>query len=143
VFGRTGTVTAVAGDYSPANGGTGQTSWVKGNLLVGQGVSVTALLAPGADTNSLVYDSTALNSIRYLSYGDVEVPVGVVDGVNTVYTLVKAPSPAASLQLFENIGGAGQFNLQVSPTNYTIAVNTITYVVAPTVGTLHKTWYRA
>jgi hypothetical protein len=143
VFGRTGTVTATAGDYSPANGGTGQTSWVKGNLLVGQAVSVTALLAPGADTNSLVYDATALNGLRYLTYGDAEVPVGVVDGINTIYTLLKAPFPANSLQLFENIGGAGQFNLQVSPTNYTIVGNTITYVVAPIIGTLHKAWYRA
>jgi hypothetical protein len=143
VFGRIGVVTGQAGDYTPATGSTGQTSWVKGNLLVGQGVSVTALLAPGADTNSLVYDATALNGLRYLTYGDAEVPVGVVDGVNTVYTLLKAPFPANSLQLFENIGGAGQFNLQVQPTNYTIAGNTITYVVAPIIGTLHKAWYRA
>ena len=33
---------------------------------------------------------------------DMEAPSGAVDGVNVVYTLTGAPSPAASLHLFRN-----------------------------------------
>jgi hypothetical protein len=65
VFGRTGAVAAVAGDYGPANGGTGQTAWTKGNLLVGQAVNVTALLVAVADTSFLVADSAAINGVRW------------------------------------------------------------------------------
>ncbi|HLH41615.1 MAG TPA: hypothetical protein VKV74_01420 [Bryobacteraceae bacterium] len=35
-------------------------------------------------------------------YSDSEVPSGVIDGVNTMFTLLYAPSPAASLELFNN-----------------------------------------
>ena len=141
VFGRTGAVAAVAGDYSPQLGGTGQTSWTKGNLLVGQAVNVTALLAPGANTNSLVYDSTAINGIRPLVYGDAETPAGTVDGVNKVFTLAHTPAPALSLQLFLNAGGAGNYILQNGL--YGLAGNTITYTTAPIVGSTHLAWYRS
>ena len=141
VFGRVGAVTASPGDYSPQNGGTGQTSWVKGNLLVGQAVNVTAVLPPGANTQSLVYDSTALNGIRYLKYGDAVTPTGVVDGVNKVFTLPDSPSPALSLQLFLNSGGAGNYILQNGL--YVLAGNTITYTTAPIVASTHLAWYRA
>ena len=141
VFGRTGAIAAQSGDYTPANGGTGQTSWVKGNLLVGQAVGVTALLAPGPNTQSLVYDSTALNGIRYLIYGDAETPAGTVDGINKVFTLANSPNPALSLQLFLNSGGAASYILQNGL--YVLAGNTITYTTAPIVGSTHLAWYRA
>lgn len=54
VFGRTGAVVAVAGDYGPTLGGTGQTSWTLGDLLYGSGVNTLAKLA-GQTTTTKKY----------------------------------------------------------------------------------------
>lgn len=58
-----------------------------------------------------------------------EIPAGLINGINTIYTLVNAPSPAGSLQLFKN----GQYLTQ-GPTlgpgvDYTLVGNVITYQV--------------
>ncbi|MBZ5674876.1 MAG: hypothetical protein LAP61_11570 [Acidobacteriia bacterium] len=57
------------------------------------------------------------------SFADSEVPAGVVNGSNTVFTLASAPSPAASLELYRN--GL----LMRQGTDYQIATNTITFFI--------------
>jgi hypothetical protein len=204
VFGRTGAVTPQAGDYPPNLGGTGQTAWNKGNLLVGTGPNSTDLKPIGAAGSVLTADPTKADGVdwknpavssatnltmpleftvtgsgpgtiavtkaaeiansvwsgpasggaapptfrpitalvgSYLNFADSETPAGTVDGVNKTFTLAHAPNPPLSLLLFENIGGAGNYVLQV-PAAYTLTGNSIVYAVAPTVGTLHKAWYR-
>lgn len=72
-----------------------------------------------------------------LNFGDSETPAGVINGVNAVFTLANAPSPAASLIL--TLNGLVQYAGGVS---YTLAGNQITYAVAPLVGDVHRAWYR-
>ena len=57
-----------------------------------------------------------------------ETPGGVINGVNQVFTLAAAPSPAESLVLFLN--GS---RLQVG-VDYTLSGTTITFTFAPGVG---------
>lgn len=69
---------------------------------------------------------------------DGEVPSGTINGINTVFTLAAAPSPAVSLKLFRN-------GLLVQPTvDYSLAGNTITFLPAsiPAPGDALKVSYR-
>jgi len=72
------------------------------------------------------------------SFADAEVPAGVVNGSNTVFTLASTPSPAGSLELYRN--GL----LQRQGTDYQISTNTITFFLAsvPQSGDLLVASYR-
>jgi hypothetical protein len=72
------------------------------------------------------------------SFADAEVPVGAVNGTNTVFTLASTPSPASSLELFLN--GL----LMRQGTDYQIIGNTITFFLAsvPQTGDLLVASYR-
>lgn len=69
-----------------------------------------------------------------VNFSDKEIPSGTIDGVNTTFTLANIPSPSASLELFLN--GVNQNG------NFSLSSATITYVVAPSVGDVHVSWYR-
>jgi hypothetical protein len=69
------------------------------------------------------------------SPADNEVPAGVIDGTNATFTLANSPNPASSLHLYRN--GLRQ----VSPTDYTITGNTITYQNPPSLGDTHVADY--
>jgi hypothetical protein len=84
VFGRTGAVVAVAGDYGPTLGGTGQTAWVKGDLLVGSGTNTTALLAPGTDGFVLTADSTQTDGVKWAAAASPTQPFDVIFNPNIV-----------------------------------------------------------
>lgn len=69
------------GHVQTANkGGTGQTSFAKGDLLVGQSSSVIGKLAVGADGAVLISDSTQAAGIRW-GGGGVNVQSFISDGV--------------------------------------------------------------
>jgi hypothetical protein len=72
------------------------------------------------------------------SFSDFEVPVGTLDGVNTVFTLTFAPSPAGSLMLFRN-----GLRLEIGQ-DYQIAGSTITFFLGsvPQPGDLLVASYR-
>lgn len=59
-------------------------------------------------------------------FADAETPAGTIDGVNAVFSVMTAPNPAASLQLFKN--GA----LQRPDIDYTLSANTITFASGTT-----------
>lgn len=65
-----------------------------------------------------------------VSFADAETPVGAVDGLNAVFTMVNAPAPALSLKLYRN----GM--LQKAGFDYDLAGKTVTFVAAavPQVG---------
>lgn len=66
---------------------------------------------------------------------DNEVPAGTIDGTNVTFTLANAPNPASALHLYRN-------GLRlVSPTDYTITGNTITYANPPSPGDTHVADY--
>lgn len=77
---------------------------------------------------------TQLAYLSSVNFSDGETPAGVVDGVNKIFTLAHAPTPASSLQLYlgeiQNAGG----------NDYTLAGNTITFTIAPHAPPL--AWYR-
>jgi len=60
------------------------------------------------------------------SFSDGEVPTGSINGSNAVFTLVNAPSPAASLDLFLN--GL----MMAVGVDYTLSNNVITFLTAST-----------
>jgi hypothetical protein len=63
--GRVGAITPQAGDYPPALGGTGQTDWEKGDLLIGSGTNLTALLTSGPDGSVLTSKSSAPQGVDW------------------------------------------------------------------------------
>ena len=72
------------------------------------------------------------------SFADSEVPAGLINGSNAVFTLVSAPSPAGSLELYLN----GLLMRQGA--DYQLSVNTITFFLAsiPQTGDLLVASYR-
>jgi hypothetical protein len=72
------------------------------------------------------------------SFADAETPVGIVNGVNTVFTLAAAPSPASSLEFFRN--GL----LQRQGVDYQLSGSTVTFFLAsiPESGDLLVVSYR-
>jgi len=72
------------------------------------------------------------------NFADAEIPAGAVNGVNTLFTLASAPSPAASLALYRN----GLFQRQ--GVDYQISANTVTFFLAsvPQSGDLLVASYR-
>jgi hypothetical protein len=71
---------------------------------------------------------------------DGEAPSGAIDGANKVFTLANTPNPAASLRLYKDSGSGGV--LQLSPTDYSLSGNTITFVTAPALGSTLLADYR-
>lgn len=81
------------------------------------GNATTLALGPGfgANNNTLTFVAPVQGIV------DAEVPAGVVDGVNGVFTLLHTPNPAGSLKIYRNglrllAGG-----------DYTLAGNTVTF----------------
>ena len=72
-----------------------------------------------------------------INFSDDETPAGVVDGVNKIFTLTHSPSPVGSLELFNN--GLMQ---DAGGDDFTLSGSTITFVVAPTLGSTLIAWYR-
>lgn len=77
-----------------------------------------------------------LNVAAPALFADGETPAGAINGVNVTFTLAFSPSPALSLELFEN--GL----VQKQGGDYTLAGNTITFTNAPPNGTILVCWYR-
>lgn len=104
-------------------------------LLNPTGVSVLTSTSPFQVTVA----QPANTSISY-TYG--ESPTGVVDGVNRSFTTLEAPTPAASLIVYRNIGKQTVCTQDTPVCDYTLAGNTITFAVPPVVGDILMVIYR-
>ena len=71
-----------------------------------------------------------------VNFADDETPSGTINGVNRVFTLLRAPDPAASLILILN----GQ--VLTAGVDYNLNANTITFITAPAID-LANTAFRA
>jgi hypothetical protein len=80
----TGTAANVTGTVEVENGGTGATTLLENNLLVGNGTSAVAFIAPGPSGNVLTSNGTVWQSIESASGGGVSVsstaPSSPIDG---------------------------------------------------------------
>jgi hypothetical protein len=113
----------------------------QGNDYLLSGNTVTFFTAAVPESGDLL---TA--SYRYLlnavltspNFADSETPSGSVNGSNTSFTLLYAPSPAASLQLFRN--GV----LMTQAADYTVSANTVTFnsISVPQPGDVLTAYYR-
>jgi hypothetical protein len=73
-----------------------------------------------------------------IEFVDGEVPLGAIDGTNTVFTLSNSPAPLQSMKLFRN--GV----LQKPGVDYDLSVNVVTFtpVSIPVPGDILQVWYR-
>jgi hypothetical protein len=131
------TCTKVNGTTVPTNSAADQ--------LVVTTASATGAWKTLADTSAgnlaETYNTTthAFGTISVLSgtFADAEVPTGTINGSNVTFTLAHTPSPAASLNCFEN--GISQ---RAGGADLTLATATITYAVAPPTGATLVCYYR-
>jgi hypothetical protein len=131
----------VKGLLPGTNGGTGVSStatYPASGTIMTTATSVACSQMPaltGAVTSSAGSCATSVSA--GLNFADAEVPTGLINGSNTSYSLAHTPSPAASLNCFEN--GASQ---RASGADLTLSTATITYGTAPPTGTTLVCYYR-
>jgi hypothetical protein len=78
-----------------------------------------------------------LTTLPAVVFVDAETPGGTIDGVNNSYTLVQAPNPASSLDVFRN-----GMRMAVGA-DYTLTGNAITFIaVVPQIGDVLLCSYR-
>jgi len=132
------------------NSGAGGGSPSGGGGTIGGNVYILASDQPPVPTNlamfknyvdpniTLVDDSgIPSDNIRFL-FADRETPAGVIDGVNTVFTLNHNPDPVESLVIYSSVLVPGLNGL-----DFTVSGgNTVTYTVPPGAGTWIRAFYR-
>lgn len=100
----------------------------------------TSIGSCSSAVNALTYNTGThafgCNTVGF-NFADAETPSGTINGVNATFTLAHTPSPAASLNLFEN--GVQQ---RAGGTDYTLATATITYGTAPPTSSTLIAYYR-
>ncbi len=69
-----------------------------------------------------------------MAFSGAETPTGAIDGLNTTFGLLNAPSPASSLQLFNG-------TILVQGVDYTLSGSTITTTIPPVVGSVLVAYY--
>jgi len=90
------------GHVQTANkGGTGQTSYTKGDILAASSSSVLGKIAVGADGQALIADSTATNGVRWGGAGSISSTIAV----SSVWT--KPANIGANSMVFVELWGGG------------------------------------
>lgn len=91
----------------------------------------------GAIQYTVASHTFACGTVLTGNFADNEIPTGTINGVTTAFTLAHTPSPALSLNCFEN--GVQQ---RAAGADFTLATATITFGVAPPTGTTLVCNYR-
>ncbi len=125
-------------------GGPGTPGTIGGNVYIlktDQPMVPTNLVVAKnyVDPNITLIDDSGIpaDNIRFL-YAFRETPTGVIDGVNTIFTLAHDPDPAESLVIYSSalVPGLNGLDFVVS------GGNTVTYTVPPGAGTWIRAFYR-
>jgi hypothetical protein len=120
-------------------------SLYRNGLLLSQGLdytiatnSITFLAGAVPRTGDVLLANYRLAGVPGVGFVDAETPAGTVNGVNTVFTLVQAPNPSASLGVYLN-----GIHLEVG-LDYTLNSNSITFIagVVPQTGDVVVCSYR-
>lgn len=103
------------------------------------GLTITFVVAPALLDTLVAYYRQITGVLINPVFMDLDIPVGLINGVNAVYTLQASPSPAASLKLFKN-----GILMTAGGVDYALAANQITYIAAatPQLGDTHFAYYR-
>jgi hypothetical protein len=99
--------------------------------LAGSAITFATASVPGVEDvllSSYRLAGTSGTTSPGPQFVDGETPAGAINGLNAVFTLVSAPSPASSLELYRN--GV----LQKVGLDYTLAGSTITFATASVPG---------
>lgn len=76
-------------------------------------------------------------------FADNEIPSGVVNGSNAIFTLAHVPNPAGSLMQFVGpTAHASNATLALQGIDYTLTASTVTFGTAPASGSNLRSWYR-
>jgi hypothetical protein len=103
------------------------------------GATITFFTASTPQLGDLVQASYRTGTAGQSSFVDNQTPTGTVNGVNLIFKLGSAPSPASSLRLYKN----GILLMQSA--DYTVSGSTITFLStgsAPTLGDSLVSFYR-
>lgn len=135
--GNTDTVAADSSLYIDGTAGRVDDLGVTGDIVL-NAYSMTAAVSNVATVN-ISYPSVSndLGGASGPTFVDEETPGGAVNGSNTAFTLVSAPSPAASLVYSVN----GQVQSSGGE-DFTLSGSDITAVIAPPTGSILRAWYR-
>lgn len=99
-----------------------------------------ALGAP--DTDGQILASTVAQARSWISlptFVDAETPVGTINGTNTIFTLANAPTPN-SLHVY--LGASPSALQRLASTQYSVTGSTLTFNVAPAIGSTLLIDYR-
>lgn len=124
-----GGANVVTGTLPVGNGGTGQSSYVNGELLIGNSTGNTltkATLTQGSGINITNGNGSITISVTGVltssSFVIREIPTGTINGTNPTFTLANTPT-AGTEQVFVN----GVLQNVGAGNDYTISTNTITF----------------
>lgn len=79
---------------------------------------------------------TQIAYLQSVQFSDCEVPIGVIDGVNKIFTWAHSANPASSMSVFLN--GVKQ----MAGNDFTLAGTVMTMAVAPPAGSILHGSYR-
>lgn len=82
--------------------------------------------------NGSAWTPGTISGVGNINFADAEVPSGTIDGINSIFSVLNAPTPPSSLQLF--INGVLQ---AITPNG-----RTITLAFAPQIGDTLEAFYR-
>jgi hypothetical protein len=128
VFGRTGVVVAVAGDYDATHGGTGQSSYALGDLLYSSVTNVLSKLAGNTTATKKFLRQTGTGSVSAAPAWDVVVENDVGASTNVAGNTSTAITIDWSLGRTQSVTATGSFTLthsnMVAGLVYTLEVAT-------------------
>lgn len=124
-----------------AGGGSGAVTLAAHGVIIGEGTSAVAPTATGTSGQCFISNGSSADPTWQAcpSSGGTavwfEIPTGLINSSNLVYTLANTPSPTSSLQVFAN-----GLQKNAGGNDYTLSTNTVTFVSGAILHTGDSLW---